>query len=229
MISRRIWSPLEPSVTNPSQYHFSQGKGEMKKNLKASIRIGLISFGVLSAFAVSGAGPIKSAKEVVQRFISLDVEGARLTSQGWRKADTFFAQSSEPPRQKTIVVIAKHYGLSEGAVNGNRADYSLGYEELGQITPLLQFVVSNSGVETRSISKYNLILTDENRRPVTDEKAAKEMDAAFEWRIEGTQPAEMHIGVDAAMRYLADMREQTKDTIAKKNADKSLVTLKSYR
>jgi len=201
----------------------------MRKNLKISIRIGLVSFGLLSAFAISATGSIKSAKEVVQRFVSMDVEGARLNSQGWHKADTFFARPSEPPQQKTIVVIAKHYGLSEGTIKGNMAEYSLGYEELGQITSLLQFVVSNSGVETRSICKYNLILTDDNRRPVSDEKTAKEMDAALEWRIEGAQPAEMHIGVDAAVRYLTEMREQTKDPIAKKNADKGLAMLKSYR
>jgi hypothetical protein len=194
--------------------------------LPVTVVIGLAG---IAAVGISVKALTESPKDVVQKFVNMDVEGERITSQGWRRADTFFLQPSQPSRRKILVVIAKHYGVSEVAVRGNTAEFYMGYEELGRINSSLHFSPSDSTVETRSMYKYNLVLTDANRKLVTDEKITKEVNGPFEWRIEGAQPAEMHITVDTAIRYVTQMRDKAKDPIVKRNADKALAMLRSYR
>jgi hypothetical protein len=49
-----------------------------------------------------------------------------------------------------------------------------------------------------------------------------------EWRIEGPVP-EPHLTVDAAIRYVNEIRANTKDATIRKNADRTLAALKHIR
>jgi hypothetical protein len=57
--------------------------------------------GILMSWPQSGQ---KSPKEVVEEFCKFETAGGRLTTEGWKKAERFFASSLPPPKTKTILV-----------------------------------------------------------------------------------------------------------------------------
>ncbi len=174
-----------------------------------------------------GSGPYP--KDVVDQFVKMDVEGERLTPEGWRKADALFVKASEPPHSEVLIVIARHYAVSEATERkkNNTAEFYMGYEEVGHIdVASLRFSPSNSGMETRSFDKYTVVSGDVNREPA---KTAHEGNASSEWRINGTQPTAMHLTAATAMRYVTQMRDRTKDPAIEKNADQTLARLAPFR
>ena len=49
-----------------------------------------------------------------------------------------------------------------------------------------------------------------------------------DWRIEGPVP-EPRLGVEAAIRYVTEVRANTKDAAMRKNADQTLASLRRFR
>jgi hypothetical protein len=167
-------------------------------------------------------GPIKAAtispKDIVDKFVKMDVEGERLTPEGWHQADALFVKSSEPPHTKVLLVIARHYAVSEATEKTektNRTEFYMGYEEVGRIdTTSLRFAPSNSGNATRSFDKYTVLL---------------EGNGSPEWRIDAAQPPAMHLTAEAAMRYVTQMRAKTTDPAIQKTADQTIKKLVPFR
>jgi hypothetical protein len=146
---------------------------------------------------------------VVQRFVQMDVEGKRLSADGWREADQLFTHHSTPPQEKRIIVIAKHYKVSESTLPAN-AGYYLGYWQIGRLDSSLRLHPFASKVETRFLGKFAVHKTREG------------------WKIEGSQPIETHLTPKAAIRYLTDMTDKSTDASVKSNASKSIAILKRY-
>jgi hypothetical protein len=196
----------------------------MKTLLLLSVVVGI------AVFVVSVRGSTTSPKDVMERFVKMDIEGARLTPQGWHEADALFVKPSEPSQPKVLVVIARHYAVSEGTAKGNTGEFYMGYEEVGRInTSSLYFMPSSSGIEMRSFDKYTLVLTNAYRTPAVDKDSTKGIQAPVEWRIDGVQPVAMHLTADAAMRYVTRIRAETSDRAIQKNADTSLTKLSGFR
>jgi hypothetical protein len=146
---------------------------------------------------------------VIQRFVRMDVEGKRLSADGWREADQFFTHHSTPPREKRIIVIAKRYKVSESTLPAN-AGYYLGYWQIGRLDSSLRLHPFASKVETRFFDKFAVHKTEAG------------------WKIEGRQPTEMHLTPNAAVRYLSEMRDRSTDVSVRSNAAKSIAILKRY-
>lgn len=191
----------------------------------------VVVLAVLTSFSQSTVPrtPGKSPEGVVKQFVKMDAEGARLTPEGWRQAAALFVQPSEPPQRNVLVIIARHYGVSEIAVKADTAEFGVGYEELGRMDSSLLFRPSNRGIQTRSICKYDLVLTSADHQVQRDGLTATAGNPPFQWKIKGTQPAEMHITVETARRYLTKMIDKTKDPAVKGAAEKTLATLKAYK
>jgi len=189
--------------------------------------ITLVVFSVIGANAQSPIVSGFSPKDIVEQFVKMDVEGERLTLEGWHRADALFTKPSKPPHPEVLVVIAKRYAVSAATDKANTTEYYMGYEEVGRIdTNSLRFAPSNSGIETRSFDKYTVVLSAVNRIPETAKANGHEGTASSEWRIDGTQPTAMHLTAAAAMRYVTQMRDKTKDPAIKKNANQTLAKLK---
>jgi hypothetical protein len=154
----------------------------------------------------SGAQP---PIDVVRQFVRLDTEGRRLTVDGWRAADQLLTDHSTPPQEKRIVVIAKHYKVSESGLPANTA-YYLGYWQIGRLDSALRFHPFASRIETRFGDKFAVQKTGAG------------------WKIRGSQPREMHLTPSAAIRYLTEIGKRSSAAI-KSNAAKSLATLKRYQ
>jgi hypothetical protein len=160
----------------------------------------------------------------VDLFVKMDVEGARLTPEGWHRADALFAKHGKASQPKVLIVIASRYAVSEKMRNENTAEYYMGYEEVGRIDiSSLRFSPSNGGIEMRSFDKYIVVLTD------SDQIAGADRSEPAEWRIEGGQPVAMHVTAETAIHFVTRMNDKTTDHAIKKNAQLSLAKLSRFR
>ena len=168
-----------------------------------------------------------SPMQMVEQFVKMDVEGLRLTPQGWHKADALFSRPGNPSQPKVLIVIGRHYAVSRAA-RGNMEEFYVGYEEVGRIDASLHFEPTIAAVETRSFEKYTVVLM--SARPLeTGGETKIEAGARHEWRIDGGQPAEMHLTAVTAMRYVSRMRAETANPILKKNAEQTIAKLRQYK
>src|SRR5579863_5397652 len=95
--------------------------------------IPLIASSVIAATAQAPGSSEFSPKGVLERFVKMDVEGERLTPQGWHRADALFVKSSKPFQPKVVLVIARSYAISRAPEKTSTTEFYMGYEEVGHI------------------------------------------------------------------------------------------------
>ena len=159
----------------------------------------------------------RSPKEVVDQFVKMDVHGDRLKPEGWHAAERLFTKTSEPLRPSTIVVIATHYGVSLAPGEGNKNEFYFGYEKIGQIdTILLRFSQMTNGNEVRTFEKFMVV-------------ANEGVHGTKGWKIDGSQPATIHLTAKAAIAYVTEMSKRATDSKVKKNAEQAIARLSLYQ
>lgn len=163
---------------------------------------------------------VASPKDVVQQFVNLDVEGLRLTPEGWTQADALFTKHTKPSLPKFVVVIGRHYGVSQDMTRKNY--FAFGYADIGHIdAATLRFMLTPVVPMVRYWYKgYAVTRAD---APGTNGSASSE------WRIEGAQPTEMHLTAESAIRWVTNARDKTTDPAIRRNADQTILKLKPYR
>jgi hypothetical protein len=181
---------------------------------------------IISGVLAASETVVSNPKNVVEQFARMDVEGLRLTAAGWSEADALFVNSSKPAQPKFLVIIARHYAVSEAPERG-KMTFCMGYEEIGRIDiGTLRFAATNGGIETRSCDMYTVVPAT---LPGTNAVPKQEQGAQPGWKIEGTQPTTMHITAVAAIRWVTQQRAEKADPATQRNADQTLVKLKPYR
>jgi hypothetical protein len=196
----------------------------MKRSLRLAVSATVIFAAVLTQSST------RLPRDTVEQFVKMDVEGERLTPKGWRNADALFVRQSEPLRPKDLIVIARHYAISQISSEGNKPQFVMGYEQAGHIdTSSLRFAPVNKGIETRSFDNFTVILIGYSREVKADNNAKQDQDATVEWKIDGAQPQTMHLLPDAAIRYVTEMRTKATDIVVRKNAEAALAALSRYR
>jgi hypothetical protein len=206
-----------------------RGVDSLPNMLRAIRRIAFAAALAVAAFAVSGRAWTTSPKEVVDRFVKMDVQGARLTPQGWRAADALFAKPSEPFQAKVVVVIARSYSVSAATDRANTTEFYMGYEEVGRIaTSSLQFAPTRDGYMNQ-FDKYTVVLIEVQGPHENSNVAKHKDDMSTEWKIDGAQPTAMHLTAEAAIKYVKQMRNETTDPAIRRKAARTLAKLAPYR
>lgn len=182
----------------------------------------------LTAFVISASASAISQKEVVERFVKMDVDGARLTPQGWRTADTLFTKPSEPLQAKVLVVIVRSYAVSTATGSTNTTEFYMGYEEVGRITASSLHFAPTNNRSMKEFGKYTVVLTKVQRTQGNSNETIQEENMPTEWRIDGAQPTAMHLTAEAAIQYVTQMRDKTTDLAIRRNATQTLAKLKPY-
>jgi hypothetical protein len=189
------------------QLEFLYPRGQPLRKIFASV-----IFAALSAGVIGQASP-RSPKDIVSEFVKLDVEGKRLSSEGWKHADELFVTPGPRPETKRIIVIAPGSSISQTGKPDADRDFYFGYEELGTLDiPSLRFVPTVVAEETRSYLEYQVV--DDAR--------------GGELLISGKQPAEMHLTVSAALDLLRNDSKTSHGEPANGNAERSIRTLEKY-
>jgi len=180
---------------------------------------------LVSAEAQAPTSPPRSPKEAVEEYFQFEVNGGRLTTEGWHKAIKFFLRPDSPPKNRRIVVIDRDFSVWDRAieVKGDTVRIAVGILPMWRIDSALRLLPS--GLTPKSGILYDLVLTDKHWELGSNGQET-EVSGRPEWRIKQEDPV-IWITVDTALRYVAEMRDKTKDPVIKKNADATLAKLKA--
>jgi hypothetical protein len=109
---------------------------------------------------------------------------------------------------------------------GNQATVSVEYGALGELDSQLRF--TSMGERGTIVQRdYKLLLDNKYMAPAYGDKPPSEFIGPSRWRIDETPP-EQWLSINAAIKYVTQMRDSTRDLAVKGNADKSLAILNRY-
>jgi hypothetical protein len=135
-----------------------------------------------------------------------------MTPDGWVKVAALFVEPGAPRRDKVIVV--ERLGLSDpSAEEGDRVGFYVQFNKIGTIDSTQARFSRGDHIYVRE----DVFLT---KQPMAGSKGL--------WRIEGPVPVP-HLKVDAAIRYATQLRDNAKDPEVRRNADRTLGTLRRLR
>src|SRR5689334_9603531 len=91
----------------------------VRPNMKAILALFLtiMMMFIMIAPGQSARAQLKPPKEIVEEFWKLEVEGSRLTPQGWLTTAGFFVHPIPPSLQEPLVVVAKDFGVSQAKLD----------------------------------------------------------------------------------------------------------------
>lgn len=168
----------------------------------------------------------KSPREVAEQYQRMIADGSLLTSEGWSKANEVFLRPSPPPRDKVVIVTSKRGQLDERWIKNNQAEVDeWGIYNLGRIDSKLRYEPSPKTKSDWAVYVYHLVFTDKHWEPGAKGQPATEVSGPREWKLDGSQSVRWAT-VDAAIRYVTEMRDKATDSIVKKNAERTLATLR---
>lgn len=182
----------------------------------------------LSIFAQSPVNPPKSPSDIVAQFVQFEVNGGRLTTDGWHKADKFFVHPVPQPQNEKIFVIYDDYSVWKdlARIKGNTAMVTVGTLPVGDIDSEFHFKPSKY---YKGYWIYNLLLADTHWEPDLN-GGTIEVKGRPEWRINDSDPnmnlTVLTLTLTTAIRYVTEMRDKSTDPVIKKNADETLTILK---
>jgi|SRR5580700_78650 hypothetical protein len=170
-------------------------------------------------------------EEVLNQYLEMINDGTLLTSQGWKKAALLFELPSPLPRQKLIYVTTSHRTVGKIQAQGNRVEVDENWvDPLGTIESSLRYrpPPKQAHEVEGTIFVYRLVLTNKHWEPAPDGGSPRESTGPQEWKIEGSMKLR-EVALDAAIRYVAMLRDKTTDPEVKRNADETLAVLKQRR
>jgi hypothetical protein len=197
--------------------------------------------------SAQGSAAPKSPKEVLQAYRRMDAEGERLTTSGWYRASRFFVMPGRLPQHRVVAVMDGE-NIGGTKVDGNRARVWERWSAVGQIDPSGRFtfvvapdLIDPSGRLLRHLGTqqihgphaamgcvYDLVLADTHWEFGPGREGLREVKGPPEWRIAtlGAFDVEPRVTIEVAIRYLTRLRDESSSEIIKRNADKSIATLR---
>jgi hypothetical protein len=153
--------------------------------------------------------------------------GDLLTFEGWDRVNALFSAPNPEPKDNTIFVTTKHHSVSERWIKGNRAEVQDGWwDPLGSFDSALRYIPNSKTGTDGNIGVYHLILTDKHWEHGAD-GSAKEVTGPLHWKIDGPLTRRWTT-VEAAIRYVTQMRDKSSDALVKQNADKTIEILQRH-
>jgi len=180
------------------------------------------------------AGAQKSPKEVVERFYKMETEGRWLGPERWDELQDFLTDIG-PWFPNSSISVLKSYEVRDARKDigaGGVVDYQVEVDffEWGSIDSYLNFTraqgpsgkSSAAGGPVEQRTYQTLVLRD---RFIQRDPSGKEVEkkGTLGWRI--ALFASPRIDVNAALRWVGEMREKSNDPAIKYNAEKTLAIL----
>lgn len=175
---------------------------------------------LLAAGAVAATGQVpKAARKptelVVLRYEKLVADGALLTPEGWKRASKLFDQPVPYPADGTISVESTGGLLAEDWLRGDHAQVETKWNDAyGSIDANLKFspAAPGSGAVLPMVQVFTLHRTNDQGEETAD------------WKVEG--PHQRHATITWAIKYLETKRDKSRDPVIRKNANKTIDTLR---
>jgi len=188
--------------------------------------------------------------EVLQAYRKMDAAGERLTAGGWYRASKFFVKPGRRP-EVTVAAVTEGERVTDPDPwfkRNNAVEISVVCEEIGQIDSSGRFtsvvspwLIDRSALNPRQpvtpqqklngpascVRPYDLVLTDTHWEFGPGGLGLREVKGPPEWRIE-TFELYPWVTSEAAIRYLTQLRDESPSGTIKRNADKSIATLRRF-
>ena len=150
-----------------------------------------------------------SPKQVMEQFVRMEVEGKRLTPQGWKQLSAFFVHPDQIATRPKIFVIGGSLTVWDAVPQSVRGRVRVDVEVVpkGHIDSQASFLPIGQNFQKSSIIFY-LTCNDPDS-------------ADGKWRIEGPNDVVM-LNVAAAIDYVKRVAKESKDQMVRKNASNTL-------
>lgn len=189
----------------------------------------------------------KSPKEVLQAYREMDSAGERLTAAGWYQASHFFIKPVQPPKQYVLAVTESERVTDpdpwfKGGTD--KVEIAVACSQLGQIDSLgrFMFTVTPSLIDSLGnlvkwpvrpksygpapvFRLYDLVFTDTYWEFTPGNGSLREAKGPPEWRIEAFE-FEPYVTIEAAIRYLTRLQNESSSAVIRRNAEKSIAALR---
>ena len=191
---------------------------------------------VIAADAQAPAEPQKPPKEVVEQFYKMETEGRWLGPERWGELQDFLTDVSPwfPPASISVLRSYEVRDARKDIGAGGAFDYQVEVDffEWGSVDYFLNFTrargprgkspAAGEAVERRTYQ--TLVLRDKFlKRSLSGEEEEKK--GALRWRI--VLFSSPSVDVNAALRWVAEMRDKSSDPAINYNAEKTIAILKS--
>jgi hypothetical protein len=165
----------------------------------------------------------------------MEINGGRLTQEGWYNAAKFFsAQPTQPLQDKNVSVVSDDFKVGNLQTGKSSAEVYVACKEFGQIDTNLRFVPHieapppGISVVAGKWFKYDLILTMKHWKVGPEGVALEQATASPAWRIRNFQ-TRVFLNASAAITYVTAMRGKSSDPIINKNADATVAALRKLK
>lgn len=167
--------------------------------------------------------PLKATELVVKRYERLIAHGSLLTLEGWKRASGVFDKLDPYPEHGEISIISTGGSIGEDWVKGNRAQVETKWDDYyGTIDSFLRFHLGPH-CPTGMLESFSLVCV--SPRGGEEKGAATDASCGGEWKIEGPLQARSAT-IEAATKYVAEMRDRSSDPAIRKNANSTITALR---
>lgn len=177
----------------------------------------------------------------VQQLMRWERAGALLDQRGRLNASGFFLRSNDmSPKHPVVIVISHDYSLDDLSIQGDRAQVYFGFDEIGRIDSSLHWIPPDPRV-MKYATIFDLVLSSKRWEKRPDGATVVRNLNPGQWLIEGSGsltreslfgdegPSIQWLWVEAAIRYVKGIRDETKDPVIKREAQATLEKLLKLR
>jgi len=177
---------------------------------------------LVSAIAESPKKELKPTERLIKQYQKLVADGALLNPEGWRRASKLFVRSDPYPANGEIQLISTGGLVGEDWEKADRAQVGTKWNDaFGTIDSALRFKAAYEGGSIGMIETFNLVR--QSGGVENDLKAGAV--PATGWKIEETLKSRSAT-IPAAIKYLERMRDQSTDSIIRRNAERTIRILR---
>lgn len=182
---------------------------------------------MLGMFSEAQQALEKSPKQVAEEFWKFEINGGRLSPDGWKKASIFFMRPSPPPPQRTLVVLGPGSSVWDPEMeNKTTANIIVGESQICTIGPKMQYTRSKPESAKEGIL-FKLVFSDKHWKLGADGKTLEAVNGPAAWRIEKSgDTGIVWVNLDTAIGYVQQTAEKTTDPAIRQNAQRALAFLK---
>ena len=175
---------------------------------------------------------LQSPKQVVEEFTKRDLNGVRLSEKGSHEMSRFFAEPTQPQRDKTIGIVSDKYEVRETELIGDHAKVVCGFFSFyGTLDSAANFEptpsqVNGVPVKGGAVGTFALVRVGTRQKADPNAEQKTNVEDFREWKIDGPPP-NISISRATAIHYLVEISKNDNDPIRRKNAARSLVRPKN--
>jgi hypothetical protein len=194
------------------------------------VNLPLLFLAVAASTAQTPQSSGKPTEKVVIQYEKYVQDGVFLTPGGWKLAGKLFEQSAAFPRDGSIFLMSTGGSLGENWVKDSKAEVETKWTDyFGTIDSALRYEPPKSNIHpTMTAFVFRLVYTNKHRDIGTNGETVREVTGPWEWKIEELQ-IDRWTTVARAIAYVSLMRDKTDSPSMKKNADKTMVTLRRLK